>query len=139
MDLGIRNGNQQMDYIPKFRVTNMIFDIPKFLIFVGSISLFGFSCPSCVNPSSQNSHLMGMFHNIATRHPDRPQILLYVKFVILHCLFQISIAFPDDGAWKRFHKQLQHFPVVTICIETIVAQNWHIISVACDSEMCKNL
>ncbi|XP_076914165.1 ribose-phosphate pyrophosphokinase 4-like [Bidens hawaiensis] len=26
----------------------------------------------------------------------------------------ISIAFPDDGAWKRFHKQLQHFPVI-IC------------------------
>ncbi|KAJ4757380.1 hypothetical protein LUZ62_067755 [Rhynchospora pubera] len=24
----------------------------------------------------------------------------------------ISIAFPDDGAWKRFHKQLQHFPVI---------------------------
>ncbi|CAN1313024.1 Ribose-phosphate pyrophosphokinase 3, chloroplastic [Linum perenne] len=22
----------------------------------------------------------------------------------------IAIAFPDDGAWKRFHKQLQHFP-----------------------------
>jgi len=27
-------------------------------------------------------------------------------------LSQISIAFPDDGAWKRFHKQLQHFPTV---------------------------
>ncbi|KAL6954649.1 ribose phosphate diphosphokinase subunit prs3 [Sarracenia purpurea var. burkii] len=26
----------------------------------------------------------------------------------------ISIAFPDDGAWKRFHKQLQHFPTI-IC------------------------
>ncbi|KAJ7549392.1 hypothetical protein O6H91_07G051700 [Diphasiastrum complanatum] len=26
----------------------------------------------------------------------------------------ISIAFPDEGAWKRFHKQLQHFPMV-IC------------------------
>ncbi|KAK9063489.1 hypothetical protein SSX86_017359 [Deinandra increscens subsp. villosa] len=26
----------------------------------------------------------------------------------------ICIAFPDDGAWKRFHKQLQHFPVI-IC------------------------
>ncbi|KAG1342854.1 Ribose-phosphate pyrophosphokinase 4 [Cocos nucifera] len=26
----------------------------------------------------------------------------------------ISIAFPDDGSWKRFHKQLQHFPVI-IC------------------------
>ncbi|KAF3789566.1 Ribose-phosphate pyrophosphokinase 3, partial [Nymphaea thermarum] len=26
----------------------------------------------------------------------------------------ITIAFPDDGSWKRFHKQLQHFPVV-IC------------------------
>ncbi|KAJ3683158.1 hypothetical protein LUZ60_013385 [Juncus effusus] len=24
----------------------------------------------------------------------------------------ISIAFPDDGAYKRFHKQLQHFPVI---------------------------
>ncbi|KVI05775.1 Phosphoribosyltransferase domain-containing protein [Cynara cardunculus var. scolymus] len=31
----------------------------------------------------------------------------------IHAL-QISIAFPDDGAWKRFHKQLQHFPVI-IC------------------------
>uniref|UniRef100_A0A1D1XSN5 ribose-phosphate diphosphokinase n=1 Tax=Anthurium amnicola TaxID=1678845 RepID=A0A1D1XSN5_9ARAE len=26
----------------------------------------------------------------------------------------ISIAFPDDGAWKRFHNQLQHFPTI-IC------------------------
>ncbi|KAK6930975.1 Phosphoribosyltransferase domain [Dillenia turbinata] len=24
----------------------------------------------------------------------------------------ISIAFPDDGAWKRFHKQLQHFLMI---------------------------
>ncbi|XP_075089273.1 ribose-phosphate pyrophosphokinase 3, mitochondrial isoform X2 [Nicotiana tabacum] len=24
----------------------------------------------------------------------------------------ISLAFPDDGAWKRFHKQLQHFPMI---------------------------
>ncbi|WCJ38510.1 Ribose-phosphate pyrophosphokinase 4 [Euphorbia peplus] len=24
----------------------------------------------------------------------------------------IAIAFPDDGAWKRFHKQLQHFPMI---------------------------
>lgn len=27
---------------------------------------------------------------------------------------KIAIAFPDDGAWKRFHKQLQHFPTI-IC------------------------
>ncbi|GJP53533.1 hypothetical protein CLOM_g12691 [Closterium sp. NIES-68] len=26
----------------------------------------------------------------------------------------ITIAFPDEGAWKRFHKQLQHYPMV-IC------------------------
>ncbi|KAM6549808.1 hypothetical protein CsatB_021484 [Cannabis sativa] len=25
---------------------------------------------------------------------------------------KIVIAFPDDGAWKRFHKQLDHFPTV---------------------------
>jgi phosphoribosylpyrophosphate synthetase len=25
---------------------------------------------------------------------------------------QISVAFPDEGAWKRFHKQLQHFPTI---------------------------
>ncbi|KAJ8438530.1 hypothetical protein Cgig2_024619 [Carnegiea gigantea] len=24
----------------------------------------------------------------------------------------ISIAFPDDGAWKRFHKQMQHYPMI---------------------------
>ncbi|KAE9456726.1 hypothetical protein C3L33_11370, partial [Rhododendron williamsianum] len=24
----------------------------------------------------------------------------------------IVVAFPDDGAWKRFHKQLDHFPMV---------------------------
>ncbi|KAK8914465.1 hypothetical protein KSP39_PZI023641 [Platanthera zijinensis] len=24
----------------------------------------------------------------------------------------ISIAFPDEGSWKRFHKQLQHYPVI---------------------------
>uniref|UniRef100_A0A6N2LDV5 Ribose-phosphate pyrophosphokinase N-terminal domain-containing protein n=1 Tax=Salix viminalis TaxID=40686 RepID=A0A6N2LDV5_SALVM len=26
----------------------------------------------------------------------------------------IAIAFPDDGAWKRFHKQLQHFPTIFV-------------------------
>ncbi|KAH7289422.1 hypothetical protein KP509_30G001000 [Ceratopteris richardii] len=26
----------------------------------------------------------------------------------------VSIAFPDEGAWKRFYKQLQHFPTI-IC------------------------
>ncbi|CAI5493038.1 unnamed protein product, partial [Closterium sp. Naga37s-1] len=31
----------------------------------------------------------------------------------IHAL-QITIAFPDEGAWKRFHKQLQHYPMV-IC------------------------
>jgi hypothetical protein len=30
--------------------------------------------------------------------------------------FQIAIAFPDDGAWKRFHKQLHHFPTVIPCL-----------------------
>lgn len=44
--------------------------------------------------------------------------------IMIACLFltccadvltvQISIAFPDDGAWKRFHKQLQHFPTVFV-------------------------
>ncbi|KVH97419.1 Phosphoribosyltransferase domain-containing protein [Cynara cardunculus var. scolymus] len=29
----------------------------------------------------------------------------------IHAL-QVVIAFPDDGAWKRFHKQLDHFPTV---------------------------
>ncbi|GJR06435.1 ribose-phosphate pyrophosphokinase 4-like protein [Tanacetum coccineum] len=36
-----------------------------------------------------------------------------VEFIDIHCP-AISIAFPDDGAWKRFHKQLQHFPMI-IC------------------------
>ncbi|KAK2994914.1 hypothetical protein RJ640_012107 [Escallonia rubra] len=27
-------------------------------------------------------------------------------------IFQVVVAFPDDGAWKRFHKQLDHFPMV---------------------------
>ncbi|KAJ6352498.1 hypothetical protein OIU76_001685 [Salix suchowensis] len=25
---------------------------------------------------------------------------------------KIAVAFPDDGAWKRFHKLLDHFPMV---------------------------
>ncbi|RWV85518.1 hypothetical protein GW17_00052683, partial [Ensete ventricosum] len=32
----------------------------------------------------------------------------------------VTIAFPDDGAWKRFHKQLMHFPMVDCWTETIV-------------------
>lgn len=28
--------------------------------------------------------------------------------------FQIVVAFPDDGAWKRFHKLLDHFPTVSL-------------------------
>ena len=27
-------------------------------------------------------------------------------------IFQIVVAFPDDGAWKRFHKQFDHLPMV---------------------------
>ncbi|KAL0297013.1 UNVERIFIED_CONTAM: Ribose-phosphate pyrophosphokinase, mitochondrial [Sesamum radiatum] len=30
---------------------------------------------------------------------------------ILPCFESDTIVFPDDGAWKRFHKQLQHFPM----------------------------
>ncbi|GFZ00059.1 phosphoribosyl pyrophosphate (PRPP) synthase 3 [Actinidia rufa] len=36
----------------------------------------------------------------------------------------ISIAFPDDGAWKRFHKQLQHFPMVHEEDVTKFALSW---------------
>ncbi|CAL5417301.1 unnamed protein product [Camellia sinensis] len=32
------------------------------------------------------------------------------KGCLLGCT-KISIDFPDDGAWKQFHKQLQHFPM----------------------------
>ncbi|KAK9145027.1 hypothetical protein Sjap_004930 [Stephania japonica] len=38
--------------------------------------------------------------------------------LLKQCLHQlpdaenISIAFPDDGAWKRFYKRLQHFPML---------------------------
>ncbi|KAJ6306737.1 hypothetical protein OIU78_021950 [Salix suchowensis] len=28
----------------------------------------------------------------------------------------IAVAFPDDGAWKRFHKLLDHFPMV-VCVK----------------------
>lgn len=44
---------------------------------------------------------------------------LKIAFFHSNCfslILQISIAFPDDGAWKRFHKQLQHFPTVIFCI-----------------------
>ncbi|KAG6776274.1 hypothetical protein POTOM_019780 [Populus tomentosa] len=33
----------------------------------------------------------------------------------IHAL-QIAVAFPDDGAWKRFHKLLDHFPMV-VCVK----------------------
>lgn len=42
-------------------------------------------------------------------------MLLYYRIISNNfgfLLSQIAIAFPDDGAWKRFHKQLQHFPTV---------------------------
>ncbi|KAJ6352499.1 hypothetical protein OIU76_001685 [Salix suchowensis] len=29
---------------------------------------------------------------------------------------KIAVAFPDDGAWKRFHKLLDHFPMV-VCVK----------------------
>nr|AAF17658.1 F20B24.13 [Arabidopsis thaliana] len=46
--------------------------------------------------------------------PDSDNIINKIQFILvtdLH-LLQISIAFPDDGAWKRFHKQLQHYPTI---------------------------
>jgi len=39
---------------------------------------------------------------------------LILVFMVLSFFLQISIAFPDDGSWKRFHKQLQHFPMVIL-------------------------
>jgi uncharacterized membrane protein (UPF0127 family) len=33
---------------------------------------------------------------------------------IMNFLFQISIVFLDDGAWKQFHEQLQPFPTVLL-------------------------
>lgn len=35
---------------------------------------------------------------------------------IFYTDLQVVIAFPDDGAWKRFHKQLDHFPTVSLII-----------------------
>ncbi|GMH20742.1 hypothetical protein Nepgr_022584 [Nepenthes gracilis] len=40
--------------------------------------------------------------------------LLKKRLQLLPDSDNISIAFPDDGAWKRFHKQLQHFQMI-IC------------------------
>ncbi|KAG6541261.1 hypothetical protein Mapa_017312 [Marchantia paleacea] len=34
----------------------------------------------------------------------------------------VSIAFPDEGAWKRFYKQLQHFPTI-ICTKVREGDN----------------
>ncbi|CAM6090083.1 unnamed protein product [Calypogeia fissa] len=34
----------------------------------------------------------------------------------------VTIAFPDEGAWKRFYKQLQHFPTV-ICTKVREGEN----------------
>ncbi|KAI4340701.1 hypothetical protein MLD38_025511 [Melastoma candidum] len=31
-----------------------------------------------------------------------------------------SQAFPYDGAWKRFHKQLQHFPTIVLIVDNLV-------------------
>lgn len=43
------------------------------------------------------------------------QVALFSVFMIsilIKVTSQIVVAFPDDGAWKRFHKQLDHFPMV---------------------------
>ncbi|KAK6134994.1 hypothetical protein DH2020_031278 [Rehmannia glutinosa] len=40
--------------------------------------------------------------------------LLKERLQQLPALDKIVVAFPDDGAWKRFHKLLDHFPMV-IC------------------------
>ncbi|KAJ6938914.1 ribose-phosphate pyrophosphokinase 4 [Populus alba x Populus x berolinensis] len=39
-------------------------------------------------------------------------LIISVKYGLVsdHC--DIVVAFPDDGAWKRFHKLLDHFPMV---------------------------
>ena len=36
-----------------------------------------------------------------------------MSFSLMIFIFQVVVAFPDDGAWKRFHKQLDHFPMVS--------------------------
>lgn len=59
--------------------------------------------------------------------------LLYATHTYTHfpwgCL-QIAIAFPDEGAWKRFHKALQHYPTVCasgllllLCYPTVLCSN----------------
>ncbi|KAK9191831.1 hypothetical protein WN943_020446 [Citrus x changshan-huyou] len=47
--------------------------------------------------------------------PDSDNVRFFFLFsweILVFETPEISIAFPDDGAWKRFHKQLQHFPMV---------------------------
>lgn len=41
-------------------------------------------------------------------------ILVFMISILIIVAFQIVVAFPDDGAWKRFHKQLDHFPMVSL-------------------------
>lgn len=65
-----------------------------------------------------------MSHNVAFQvkiifvfFPQFP-CLVCISVVMFSLLiivaFQIVVAFPDDGAWKRFHKQLDHFPMVSL-------------------------
>jgi hypothetical protein len=39
------------------------------------------------------------------------------------CGEQVTIAFPDEGAWKRFYRQLQHFPMVCMSLNIMCLEN----------------
>ncbi|CAL5349847.1 unnamed protein product [Camellia sinensis] len=68
-------------------------------------------------PDSNNGHpwheilnaKFGMRSQLSFLAEDGFGVLINFDIEDLHW---ISIAFPDDGAWKRFHNQLQHFPTI---------------------------
>ncbi|KAK9145038.1 hypothetical protein Sjap_004941 [Stephania japonica] len=72
--------------------------------------------PSCTT-SHGVTHIRVVQMNFSPRHRDAAQAKDFekssglTKSRLAVKRGKISIAFPDDGAWKRFYKQLQHFPM----------------------------
>ncbi|KAI7724829.1 hypothetical protein M8C21_016130, partial [Ambrosia artemisiifolia] len=87
-----------------------------------------------IDPSRSSSLILIIYLAVADLLPQPLTILISCRYAPASSEFKrrlqqlpdsdnISIAFPDDGAWKRFHKQLQHFPMTSIILARFVGMN----------------
>ncbi|KAK3039079.1 hypothetical protein RJ639_028530 [Escallonia herrerae] len=91
-ETGIPLLKQRLHQLPDAKNASTFHDLTIFLL----LSSFLRRLPSL--------YFLRRYIFVCLKHP--------LSLIRIFNIFQVVVAFPDDGAWKRFHKQLDHFPMV---------------------------